>query len=94
MIDLTTVIQAPVTTEKSVGTKGTATFLVHPKANKTLVAQAVLTFYKQKAEGVRIINLPAKYRQTKYGKSQKRAEGKKAVVKLAAGQSINFNDFK
>jgi large subunit ribosomal protein L23 len=86
------VIKEPHITEKSnVQKEGTnqVSFKVHRRANKIEIRQAVETFLKAKVLDVRTMNVRGKRRRM--GKSLgKRPDWKKAVVKLAPGENIEF----
>ena len=89
-MNLHDVIIAPVITEKTESQKNlqpnsiTYTFKVHKRANKELVRQALHHIYKVDARQVRTLNVP--FRMT-----YSRTPGwKKAIVTLAAGQSIDL----
>ncbi len=95
MLKITDVLQKPIVTEKTVAMTGKYTFSVHPKATKEEVLAAVKTFYGVTPKKVNISRLPAKGRLVGRGRmAQKRAVTKKAVVTLAAGESLDFNAFK
>ncbi len=87
--DARAVLLAPVVSEKSysLSEDGKYTFRVHPDAHKTQVRQAVEEIFNVTVTDVRIAKVPAKpkrrgtFRGTRPG-------GKKAIVTLAAGQSI------
>ena len=85
-------IKEPHITEKSnVQKEGTnqVSFKVHRRANKIEIRQAVETFLKAKVLDVRTMNVRGKRRRM--GKSLgKRPDWKKAVVKLAPGENIEF----
>lgn len=96
-MELTKVLQAPVVTEKSTTAQANQkyTFLVHPRANKILVKQAVEAFYGVKVKQVRVIPVLKKTRMV--GRSRtitKRHSAKKAIVTIAAKESIDFNKIK
>ena len=83
------VLLAPVVSEKSYSLTedGKYTFHVHPDAHKTQVRQAVEEIFKVTVVSVHIIKVPSK--PTRRGLFQgTRPGGKKAIVKLAEGQSI------
>ena len=86
------VIKAPVVTEKSAyqGQENVYHFYVDPKANKTEIKLAIEKIFNVKVEDIRTINVhPKKRRVGKYtGMTNKY---KKAIVKLAEGNSINFD---
>ncbi len=87
------VLVSPIVTEKSVANAG-YTFLVHPKATKQDVKKAVEDFYSVEVVKVNVINLPEKLRTVK-GRHvvRKKAPKRKAIVKLKAGTTLEFNAF-
>ena len=87
------IIKAPVITEKSANmaqNEGKYAFKVDPKANKTEIKQAIESIFNVKVESITTSNShPKKRRVGKYtGMTNKY---KKAIVKLAEGNSINFD---
>ena len=86
------IIKAPVVTEKAAyqGQEGIYQFYVDPKANKTEIKLAIEKIFGVKVEDIRTVNVhPKKRRVGKYtGMTNKY---KRAVVKLAEGNSINFD---
>ena len=84
------VLLKPVISEKSyrLVDEGKYTFLVAPEANKTQIRQAVEQVFHVKVAGVNTINRPGKRRRTRYGWG-KRADTKRAIVTLAAGEKID-----
>ena len=85
------IILAPVITEKSMS--GIAdkkyTFKVAKDANKIEIAKAVSTIFNVKVESVNTINVLGKVKRM--GRNiGKRSDYKKAIVKLAAGETIEF----
>ena len=86
------VIQRPVVTEKSnIGREdgNLATFAVDPRANKHEIRQAIEELFNVAVVDVRTMRQPRKSRRI--GRhSGRRAEWKKAIVRLADGQSIEF----
>ena len=89
------VIKAPIITEKNVTMKTNENkyvFEVDQKANKTLVKQAVESIFKVKVERVNIINTKPKVKAKKAGRNVgKTRKVKKAIVKLAEGNTIDFS---
>ncbi len=85
-------IKEPHITEKATVQKEESnqiSFKVHRRANKIEIRQAVETFFKIKVLDVRTMNVRGKSRRM--GKSAgKKPDWKKAVVKLAPGESIEF----
>ena len=69
--------------------EGKYTFVVAKKANKIEIAKAVSDIFKVKVENVNTVNVTGK--KKRMGRtSGKRPDYKKAIVKLAAGESIEF----
>lgn len=85
------VIFAPVVSEKSYSLldEGRYTFLVHPKANKTEIKQAVEIIFGVKVARVNTLNRVGKTKRfgLTYGK---RKDTKRAIVTLAEGESIDI----
>ena len=92
MMDIYQVIKEPHITEKANLQKEGAnqiTFKVHKKANKVEIRQAVETFFKTKVLDVQTMNVRGKRRRM--GKTVgKKSDWKKAVVRLAPGENIEF----
>ena len=86
------IIYAPIITEKtaSLANENKYAFKVSPKANKTEIKQAIESIFKVKVMSITTSNShPKKKRVGKYtGMTNKY---KKAIVKLAEGNSINFD---
>jgi large subunit ribosomal protein L23 len=86
------IIRRPLVTEKSnIGreTGNLATFAVDPRANKHEIRRAVEELFQVNVLAVRTMRQPRKTRRI--GRSMgRRAEWKKAIVELEAGQSIEF----
>lgn len=94
MAHMTDVLKKPVLTEKSLALQteeNKYTFDVDLDANKTEVKIAVEKLFNVKVEKVNIMNVkPKGKRMGRYeGKTNKR---RKAIVKLAEGNSINYFD--
>lgn len=88
------IIRRPVVTEKSnlqADFHNQYTFVVHPKANKHLVKQAIeLAWPNVSVEKVRIANMPGK-RSRRFRRVTTRKSGwKKAIVTLEPGSSIDL----
>ena len=83
------VLLAPVVSEKSYSLTevGKYTFEVHPDAHKTQVRQAVEEIFDVTVVEVRMIAVPAKPKRRGMIRGT-RPGGKKAIVKLAEGQTI------
>jgi large subunit ribosomal protein L23 len=87
------VLLGPHITEKAASASGSATqvvFKVATDASKLEVKKAVEKLFEVKVEGVRVINVKGKTRRTKTGMG-KRSDWKKAYVRLAEGQDIDFS---
>ena len=86
------VIRKPLVTEKSnIGREeqNLVTFAVDPRANKHEIRQAVEQLFAVKVVDVRTMRMPRKTRRV--GRFAGRKTGwKKAIVKLAEGQAIEF----
>ena len=91
MRDAREIILRPVVTEESAmlqETSRTYTFLVAKDANKLEIKSAVQTLFDVKVEAVRTANYQGKWRRV--GRSVgRKATFKKAVVKIAEGDSID-----
>ena len=85
------VLIAPVVSEKSYGLldANKYTFLLHPDANKTEIKIAVEKIFGVKVTAVNTINRKGKARRTRNGLG-KRKDTKRAIVSVAAGQSIDI----
>ncbi len=85
------IIKAPVITEKSsaMAQQGQYVFKVDPKANKTEIKNAIEKLFNVKVEEISTINVvPKKRRVGRYSGLTNRS--KKAMVKLAEGQTIDL----
>jgi large subunit ribosomal protein L23 len=86
------VLRRPLVTEKSTVARdelNVVTFAVDPRANKHEIRHAVETLFDVKVLDVRTMRMPRKSRRL--GRFVgRRAEWKKAVVRLAQGQKIEF----
>lgn len=92
MAHITDVLKKPVLTEKSMTLsteENKYTFDVDVNANKIEIKQAVEAMFGVKVESVNVMNVkPKKKRMGRYeGKINRR---RKAIVKLAEGESINY----
>jgi large subunit ribosomal protein L23 len=93
MKDPRDVILRPVVSEKSYGLldDGVYTFVVHPESNKTEIRQAVEAIFNVRVAKVNTLNRQGKRkrnrRQMTFGK---RADTKRAIVTLAAGDRIEL----
>ena len=92
MDQLMNVVLAPVVSEKStmVADKNRQyVFRVADRATKPEIKAAIELMFKTKVEGVTVLNVRGKERR--FGRfSGRRRNWKKAYVRLAAGQEINF----
>jgi large subunit ribosomal protein L23 len=85
------VLIAPIVSEKTYALidDNKYTFLVRPDANKTEIKIAVETVFGVKVTAVNTINRKGKTRRTRNGEG-KRKDTKRAIVSVAAGQSIDI----
>jgi large subunit ribosomal protein L23 len=85
------VILAPVVSEKSYSLidNNAYTFLVHPDANKTEIRQAVESIWEVKVVSVNTLNRKGKSKRFRFT-TGRRADTKRAVVKLAEGDKIEI----
>jgi len=87
------VLLGPHITEKSAMSAGAATqvvFKVATDATKLEVRKAVEQLFEVKVDGVRVVNMKGKTRRTKTVLGR-RSDWKKAYVRLAEGQDIDFS---
>ena len=92
MMDYYHIIKKPLITEKATKQKGEAnqlTFDVERNANKIAVRNAIESIFKVKVVSVRIINVKGKKRLVGRNMGRK-SDWKKAVVRLAPGENIEF----
>ena len=90
-MDARDIIIKPLVTEKSTDlmADGKYVFKVAKKANKVEIGKAVEEIFKVKVTDVNTINVTGKVKRM--GRtSGKRSDYKKAIVKLAAGETIEF----
>lgn len=86
------VVLGPVVSEKSAIVADEANqvvFKVLVDANKAEIKAAVEKLFSVTVEGVRVINVKGKTKRTRFGMGR-RSDWKKAYVRLAAGQEIDF----
>jgi large subunit ribosomal protein L23 len=86
------VILQPVVSEKSydlIEAVNTYTFEVDRRTNKTEIRQAVESIFGVKVVAVNTVNRKGKRKRTGY-KVGTRSDSKRALVKLAAGESIDI----
>ena len=91
-MNLHEIVRKPLVTEKSnIGREegNLVTFAVDPRANKHEIKRAVEELFDVKVLEVRTMRMPRKSRRV--GKfSGRKPEWKKAIVRLAEGQTIEF----
>ncbi len=91
-MNLHDVIRRPLVTEKSTVARETGnvvTLAVDPRASKYDIQRAVETLFEVKVLSVHTMRMAPKLRRV--GKNQgRKPEWKKALVRLAEGQSIEF----
>ncbi len=93
MKDPRDVILAPIVSEKSYGLseQGVYTFKVHPDASKPEIHDAIEAIFNVKVTKVNTLNRKGKRKRNRrtftFGS---RADTKRAIVTLAAGQSIDL----
>jgi len=91
-MNLHDVIRRPLVTEKTTVARETGnvvTLAVDPRASKYDIQRAVEALFEVKVLSVRTLRMAPKLRRV--GKSQgRKPEWKKALVRLAEGQSIEF----
>jgi large subunit ribosomal protein L23 len=91
-VNLHQVIRRPVVTEKSNiarEERNIVTLAVDPRANKREIRQAVETLFAVKVIEVRTMRMPRKSKRVGRFLGRK-PEWKKAIVRLAEGQTIEF----
>lgn len=84
------VIRRPLATEKTyvMRSEGTYAFEIHPDANKHQVKEAVEKVFEVDVVAVNVMNIPGKRRRAGRRWIVSRAPMRKAVVRLASGQTI------
>lgn len=91
---LLTLIKRPVITEKAAIASEVANqyvFSVASDATKSEIKAAVEAVFPVQVENVRVLNVKGKTKRTKTGLG-KRSDWKKAYVKLASGQQIDYTE--
>jgi len=83
------VLLGPVISEKAAGSEDQVVFKITTDAEKAEVKAAVEKLFDVKVEDVRTLNVKGKTKRTRHGMG-KRNDWKKAYVRLAAGQEIDF----
>jgi large subunit ribosomal protein L23 len=91
MKDPREILLKPVVSEKafSLLNQNKYTFLVDPRSNKTEIKIAVEKVFGVKVLSVNTMNRPGKRKRIKVGFG-KRSDTKRAIVQLAAGESIEI----
>lgn len=95
-VNLYTALLGPVVSEKStlVAEKGNqVTFKIAPDATKAQVKEAVEKLFEVTVESVRTVTIKGKTKRTARGMG-KRKDVRKAYVRLAEGQEIDFLNIK
>ena len=91
-MDLYQIIKRPLITEKGTKQKEQSNqfaFEVDRRANKILIQEAIERIFKVKVSSVRVMNI--KGRERRVGRNVGRtADWKKAIVRLAPGENIEF----
>ena len=90
-MDARDILIRPLVTEKSTALmeQGKYVFVVAKDANKIQIANAVAEIFKVKVVSVNTVNVMGKMKRM--GRNVgKRSDYKKAIVKLAAGETIEF----
>jgi len=91
-MDLYQIIKRPLITEKGTRQKEQVNqliFEVDRRANKILVRNAIENIFKVKVLSVRLMNVKGKERRAGRNVGRK-ADWKKAIVRLAPGENIEF----
>lgn len=86
------VLLAPVVSEKSAqvaDASNQVVFKVLPSATKGEIKAAIEKLYSVTVEGVQVLNVKGKTKRTRFGMGR-RSDWKKAYVRLAEGQEIDF----
>jgi len=90
------VVIRPIVSEKSYAglEAGAYTFLVARDANKTEIKEAVQQIWNVRVLSVNTINRKGKTKRSRLGQTGRRPDQKRAVVTLAAGDSIEIFEAK
>lgn len=88
-MDFTDILIEPVVTEKAneLREQNKYVFIVHPSATKTEIKEAVSKLFNVKVVNCRTINVMGKMKRLR-GKQGRTSSYKKAIVRLASGQTI------
>ena len=87
---LYTVLKGPHISEKAALNESQVIFKVATDATKLEIKHAVQKLFKVKVERVQTVNVKGKVKRNKFGLAKK-SDWKKAVVRLAEGQEIDFS---
>jgi large subunit ribosomal protein L23 len=89
------VVIRPIVSEKSYAglERNTYTFLVAPGSNKTEIKEAIQQIWNVRVTNVNTINRKGKVKTTRFAKGR-RPDQKRAVVTLAAGDTIEIFEAK
>ena len=89
MITMNNILIEPVLSEKATALReeGKYVFKVHPSATKTQVKEAVSKLFNVTVVKITTVNVLGKVKRVR-GKPGKTADWKKAVVRLAPGETI------
>ncbi len=89
------IVIRPIVSEKSYGglERNTYTFLVAPRANKTEIKEAIQQIWNVRVLNVNTMNRKGKVKLTRLG-TGRRPDQKRAVVTLAAGDTIEIFESK
>ena len=91
------ILRRPVITEKGLAIKehqNTLVFQVAPKATKTEIKEAVQQIWNVRVLSVNTINRKGKTKRSRLGVAGRRPDQKRAVVTLAAGDTIEIFEAK
>jgi large subunit ribosomal protein L23 len=85
------IVVRPIVSEKSYGglERNSYTFLVSTRANKTEIKEAIQQIWNVRVLNVNTMNRKGKVKRTRLG-SGRRPDQKRAVVTLAAGDTIEI----
>ncbi|MGP1495859.1 MAG: 50S ribosomal protein L23 [Treponema sp.] len=88
-MDFTDILIEPVVTEKAneLRDQNKYVFIVHPSATKTEIKEAVSKLFNVEVVNCRTINVMGKMKRLR-GKQGRTSSYKKAIVRLASGQTI------
>ncbi len=93
LLEARDILIRPLITERTTDlmAEGKYVFVVDKRANKIQIADAVREVFNVKVENVNTVNVRAKKKRMRMSRVEgKKASYKKAIVKLAAGETIEF----